>query len=39
MASRRAAELAFAVVEPDGMVTVVHVVPKETSRGDGSHGR
>ncbi|HKY47062.1 MAG TPA: universal stress protein, partial [Acidimicrobiia bacterium] len=31
MASRRAAELAFAVTEPDGMVTVVHVVPKETS--------
>jgi Kef-type K+ transport system membrane component KefB len=31
MASRRAAELAFAVIEPDGMVTVVHVVPKETS--------
>jgi nucleotide-binding universal stress UspA family protein len=31
MASRRAAELAFAVIEPDGLVTVVHVVPKETS--------
>ena len=31
LASRRAAELAFTVVEPDGMVTVVHVVSKETS--------
>ena len=31
LASRRAAELAFTVVEPDGIVTVVHVVPKETS--------
>ena len=31
LASRRAAELAFAVVEPGGLVTIVHVVPKETS--------
>jgi Kef-type K+ transport system membrane component KefB len=29
--SRRAAELAFAVAEPDALVTVVHVVPKDSS--------
>jgi nucleotide-binding universal stress UspA family protein len=29
-ASRRAAELAFAVADPDTLVTVVHVVPRES---------
>jgi nucleotide-binding universal stress UspA family protein len=30
-ASRRAAELAFAIADPDAMVTIVHVIPNEGS--------
>ena len=31
ISSRRAAELAFAIADPDAIVTIVHVVPRETS--------
>jgi len=31
VSSRRAAELAFAIADPDAIVTIVHVVPRETS--------